>query len=332
MFDVAVITPTYNRGNLIAEAVRSVVAQTVLTQGRRIEMAIVDDGSTDDTAGVLAPFLQQYRDPEGPLVLTYQRLEKAGVVAARNHAIAHTTAPLLAILDSDDAWLPTKLQRQMAAFDDPAVGLSHTSFRYIDDQGHFRDDGPQRLNNPCVGWCVPTLLDEFLVLFSSAVLRRSTVEEAARQAPHGQIFDPRWTNAQDYDLVLRCARLAKLAYVPEPLTLYRLHGGHGAMGNLKKAYGFHCRVQMDFTQRYGEAFNLTPDDGRDRARAFLYGRAASLFWQRQLRQCRDLCELATELGLADARFAELAKKASRPAWLYRLKDRVDRLRSPAKPT
>lgn len=322
--DVTVVIPTYNRATLIAAALDSVLSQSAVKAGRRAEIAVVDDGSTDATADVVKPYVERHGD--GPVRMTYTRLQKQGVVTARNTAIAQTTAPLIAFLDSDDVWEPTKLEKQIALFDaDPGVVVTHTAFRYIDEQGRFADTGTQRRVNPCVGDCVKTLLDEDLVIFSSAVARRSVIERIARDEPHGRPFDPRWTNAQDYDLLLRCALHGKYGYVAEPLTLYRLHGAHGAMGNLRKAFGFHCRVQMDFVKRHGAKAGVDDAEAARKAARFLWGRADSAFWKRDLTTCKQLCELAAELGVGDARFEALARKASRPAWLYAIKDRADAL-------
>jgi glycosyltransferase involved in cell wall biosynthesis len=326
MPDIAVIIPTYNRAALIGVALDSVLAQTVLHQGRSLEVAVVDDGSTDGTAEVVAHYV---RRSAGGTVIRYTPLGHQGVVAARNTAIAQTSAPYIAFLDSDDFWHPRKLEKQLALLEfDPRVGVVHTSFRYVDAAGAFRDQGPQRLDNPCVGACLDVLLREFLVVFSSVLIRRSVVDAAAKAEPHGQPFDSRWTNAQDYDLILRAARLCRLAYVPEALTLYRLHGAHGAMSDLKRAYGFHSRVQLDFVRRYGAEIGMDQAEARRRAAAFVLGRAQAAFWRRQLGLVRDLCDLARELGFADAQFESLRRKARRPgaAWLYRAKDALDRIR------
>ncbi len=326
---VAVIIPTHNRAALISAALDSVVAQTA---DGAIEAAVVDDGSTDATPDVMAGYVERFGDPDGRVRITYTRLDKQGVVAARNTGIARTTAPFIAFLDSDDYWDPRKVELQLAAMgEDESIVASHTSFRYVDEAGALLDDGPQRLDNPCVGDCLEVLLDEFLVVFSSALVRRSAVERAAKEAAHGQPFDPRWTNAQDYDLMLRVARLGKFAYVPKPLTYYRLHGAHGAMGNLKRAFGFHCRVQMDFAERYGQERGITVEDARRRAAAFLLGRAEAQFWQRNLAVARDLCDLAEELGVSDARFAVLKQRAARPRWVYRAKDAIDRMLGGVRP-
>lgn len=323
-FDVAVITPTFNRATLLPIALDSIIAQSM---AGRIEVAVVDDGSTDNTDEVIKPYLDNYGDEDGKVVIRYTRMEKQGVVAARNHGIAHTTAPVIAFLDSDDYWDATKLEKQLALLhDNENVGVVHTSFRYVNEAGDITDDGPQRVNNPCVGDCLDTLLDEFLVLFSSVMIRRTIVDTVAAAEAHGQPFDSRWINSQDYDLILRAARLSEFAYVPEPMTLYRIHGAHGAMGNLKRAFGFHCRVQLDFVKRYGQLIGVSEENIRGRVKRFVFGRAESAFWQRRLKTSRELCELAQELDVYDDQFTQLKRKASRPAWIYKLKDRLDRMR------
>jgi glycosyltransferase involved in cell wall biosynthesis len=327
MPDIAVITPTYNRAALLPAALDSVLAQTVLSQGRSIEIAVIDDGSTDDTPQVMQPYLAKAH-AAGNAVVHYTRLARQGVVAARNTAIAQTTAPLIAFLDSDDYWHPRKIEQQLAFLEtDPRIGVVHTSFRYVDGAGRCTDDGPERPDNPCVGDCVNVLLDEFLVLFSSVLMRRSIVEAAAQAEPHAQPFDSRFTNAQDYDLMLRAARLCRFAYVPEALTYYRQHGAHGAMGNLKKAYGFHSQVQIEFVRRYGSQIGVDEADARRRAARFLLGRAQAAFWRRQLNTTVELCDLAVELGVADAHFTALRRRAAMPgaAWTYKAKDALDRL-------
>ncbi len=323
MPDIAVITPTFNRATLLPAALDSVVAQTT---DASIEIAVVDDGSTDNTQDVMRPYLERFGDDGGRLHVTYTRLEKQGVVAARNTAIAQTSAPLIAFLDSDDYWETRKLAMQLDAMRvDDAVGVVHTSFRYVDESDAFRDDGPQRLNNPCVGDCLDVLLNEFLVVFSSAMIRRDIVERIASEEAHGQPFDPRWVNSQDYDLMLRAARHCRFAYVAEPLTLYRVHGAHGAMGNLKRAYGFHCRVQIDFVKRHGASIGMDEDEARGRAAAFLLGRVESHFWQRDFVVARELCDVARELDVLDERFAAYEKRMRTPKWVYAVKDRLDRV-------
>lgn len=324
MKQVSVIIPTHNRATLLPAALDSVIAQESVPGG--IEVIVIDDGSTDGTDAVIAPYLERYADAAAPVTISYIRLEKLGVVTARNTGIEKTGAPLVAFLDSDDYWAPDKLAKQIAAIDaDPGVGLVHSSFRYVDEEGRYGDEGPQRLDNPCVGRCVRTLLEEDLVIFSSVLVKREVVAQAAEAEPHGLPFDPRWTNAQDYDLLLRAAVLCKYAYITEPLTMYRLHGAHGAMGNLPRAFGFHARVQIDFVKRHGEQAGVSQEEAGRMAGDFLFGRAESAFWHRQLATTRGLCDVADELGVSGPRFTRLRRQASRPGWAYAVKDRLDRV-------
>lgn len=99
---VSVVIPTYNRGDLIAETIRSVLAQTVAP----VEVIVVDDGSTDDTRSAVAAFAPRVR---------YVAKQNGGVSAARNHGAELATGRWLAFTDSDDLWHPRKLEVQLAA-------------------------------------------------------------------------------------------------------------------------------------------------------------------------------------------------------------------------
>jgi len=319
--DVAVIVPTHNRGAFLPSALDSIIRQSA---DCRVEIAVIDDGSTDNTAEVMQTYAKRFADPAGRRVIRYQQQEKQGVVVARNLGLAQTHAPLVAFLDSDDLWGRNKLARQIESMRDPGITVSHTGFRYIDDTGNFTDEGPQRVNNPCVGDCAAVLLKEDLVIFSSVLARRSAINAAAAAEEHGQPFAPGLTNAQDYDLLLRLARIGRFVYLPEPLTHYRRHDAHAAMGNLKRAFGFHCKVQRDFAKRWGPSLGIDDAQADVCIGEFLFGRVESAFWRRDFKVVRDLCELAKEQGVADARFDSLSRRAAKPEWVYRVKDRVGR--------
>ena len=100
---VSVVIPTYNRARVVGEAIDSALAQT----HERLEVIVVDDGSTDDTAERVG----RRRDPR----LRYVRREHAGVSSARNAGIAAATGDLVSFLDSDDLWKPEKIETEVAA-------------------------------------------------------------------------------------------------------------------------------------------------------------------------------------------------------------------------
>jgi len=109
MFRVSVIIPTYNRAHLLIQAIESVLAQTYPPH----EIVVVDDGSTDGTAGELQAFLNSPRRPEIPIV--YVRQNQAGASVARSTGMTAVQGDWIAFLDSDDRWLPDKLESQCQA-------------------------------------------------------------------------------------------------------------------------------------------------------------------------------------------------------------------------
>lgn len=129
MADLSVVIPTYNRSRLVCEAVESVLSQETR---RTLEIIVVDDGSTDNTAELL----QRYSDR-----IQYIRQENSGVNAARNKAIRLTKGKLIALLDSDDVWLPFKTELQLDVLDRyPEAGFVFSNF-YIWNGVDRRADG-----------------------------------------------------------------------------------------------------------------------------------------------------------------------------------------------
>ncbi|MGX8011708.1 glycosyltransferase family 2 protein [Mesorhizobium sp. ORM8.1] len=114
---ITVITPTHNRRSQVVRAVESVLAQTLT----RFEHIVVDDGSTDGTAAALA----EIRDPR----LIYVGAKWRGANAARNAGIERARAPVVSFLDSDDVYLPDRLERTLAQFDrNPSLEVLISSF------------------------------------------------------------------------------------------------------------------------------------------------------------------------------------------------------------
>ena len=99
--EASVIIPAYNHARFVGEAVESVLLQTAASR----EVIVVDDGSTDDTARVLAGFGGRIRVIRQP---------NRGVAAARNAGAALASGDVLTWLDADDTWWPRKLERQLA--------------------------------------------------------------------------------------------------------------------------------------------------------------------------------------------------------------------------
>ncbi len=130
MSKVSVVVPTFNRAYCLPETLDSVFAQT----HQDFEIIIVDDGSTDDTRAMLEA---RYPDPR----LRYVHQANGGVSAARNTALALVEGDFVAFLDSDDLWLPHKLELQLACFEAfPEAVLAWTNMIAVDADGRVVDE------------------------------------------------------------------------------------------------------------------------------------------------------------------------------------------------
>jgi len=205
--NVSVIIPTYNHATFLAGALESVFAQTSHPR----EVVVVDDGSTDGTPDVLQAYEGRIR------VLTQSN---RGVAAARNAGAALASGDLLAFLDADDAWLPVKLERQVACFGvEPGVGLVHCGVEEIDGRGHqlrTRLDGMG-------GWVSTEML-----LFRRGVILGGGSAVVVRRVDFLDVggFDEALSTSADWDLYYRIARRYPVGFVPEVLVRYRIHSGN----------------------------------------------------------------------------------------------------------
>ncbi len=124
---VSVVIPTWNRVDALVRAVQSVAAQT----HRELEIIVVDDGSQDGTRQVMADLMRL----EPRLLYIYQ--ENAGVSAARNRGLDASHGDYVALLDSDDTWVPWKIELQLRCFSvEPSIGMVWTDMAAVDPQGH----------------------------------------------------------------------------------------------------------------------------------------------------------------------------------------------------
>ncbi len=206
---VSVIVPTHNRDDLIGEALRSVLDQSY----GDFEIVVVDNGSTDRTADVVAGF----RDPR----IRYHWQENSGLPAdSRNVGIRMSQGAYVAFLDSDDLWLPDKLERQVRAFRDrPALGLVCMNARILGD--HPRAGQPLLRVTPPSGRVFVPLLWENFILTLTAMVPRSVLDVVG-------LFDldPAIRRSEDYDLWLRIAHDFEVEYLPAVGGLYRFHGAN----------------------------------------------------------------------------------------------------------
>lgn len=207
---ISVIMPAYNAGKYLGESIESVRQQTYAGW----ELVVVDDGSTDNTSQIA----QRYVDADPRVRLFFQ--SNGGQASARNKALREARGELVAFLDSDDLWLPEKLQSQLAVMDTRKVDLVYS------DGIMFSDDAPEL---PDKFFIVPGEtrgLEMFKLLFAANRIATLSVLVNRKSLDAVGLFDEDRTyqNSEDYDLWLKLAKNGSTFYgMTEKLMRYRRH-------------------------------------------------------------------------------------------------------------
>lgn len=202
--EVSIICPTYNSRRFVVEAVESVFTQSY----KSWELLLIDDGSTDDTPSVLEGLSKS-----DSRIRTFLLRKNQGAAAARNHGITRSAGRYVAFLDSDDLWLPDKLNVQIAFMKREEVPMSFCAYRRIDEMGRVCSDLLP----------VPTYIDYQKLLLSN-VIGCSTAMYDRKQC--GMVLFPNIRKRQDYGLWLRILKHGHRAFgIPEDLVRYRLTRG-----------------------------------------------------------------------------------------------------------
>lgn len=201
---VSVIMPVFNRATLVAQAIDSILCQTY----SNVEVIAVNDGSTDDSLAVLRAYEEKWPDRVRVINQSNQ-----GQVIARNNGIKAASGEYIAFLDSDDRWLPQKLELQLPRFS-PDVGLVYCGVEFIDETG--RVTGVERCDPALEGNIYPALLVRNRMTGGTVVVRKEVLDEAG-------LFDPAFKAAENWDLWIRVCRNYNAALVNQPLVQYRRH-------------------------------------------------------------------------------------------------------------
>ena len=196
---VSVVIATYNRANLLEEALASIYAQEGQGDPFDLEVIVVDDASSDATDAVVGRY---------PAIYTKHDVNR-GVAAALNTGIGASRGAYVGFLGDDDLWLPGKLRMQVPALEaHPDVGLVYGSHTLV-GRGAVEEwtIGPS-------GQVFERLLMGNFVSIITAVARRSALMEVGG-------FDPTMSGLEDYDLCLRLAYHVRFHFVPGPVAVYR---------------------------------------------------------------------------------------------------------------
>jgi glycosyltransferase involved in cell wall biosynthesis len=209
---VSVIMPTCDRLQFLGPALESLFAQTCSDW----ELIIADDGSAAPTRDYLRGLLAR------PQVQVIWLAHSGRPAVARNRALQAARGSYVAFLDSDDLWLPHKLERQLASLrQHPERKWGYTAFGIVDAAGRPRTTRTMASLRPAIsGWIAQQLLsEETIIALPSVVVERECLERVG-------VFDEQLVMCEDDELWLRLALHSEVDALDEPLTLVRRHGQH----------------------------------------------------------------------------------------------------------
>jgi glycosyltransferase involved in cell wall biosynthesis len=202
-----VLIDTYNYGRFIGDAIESVLTQDFPAE--EMEVLVVDDGSTDDTAERVRKYGERVR---------YLHKENGGQASAFNYGIARARGEYVALLDADDYWLPGKLKRVAKAFEEnPEAGLVYHAFReFLEATGEWREADFSTVSGRLTG-DKKGILQYTATQTSGLTFRTSVVKEIL---PLNEAI----TTQADGLLAALIVFLAPVVAIAEPLAVYRIHG------------------------------------------------------------------------------------------------------------
>lgn len=261
MGTVSVIIPAYNCAAYLIRALESVAAQNVPKE--RLEVLVIDDGSTDDTADRIAAF-----QARGEVALRYVRQSNAGVAAARNHGLRLARGEVIAFLDADDWWFPSKLARQLPLLAGD-VGLVYCDNVYVDEQGAPIAREPDRANRYRRGNIELALFCDNFVFTPAPCIRRDCVDRAG-------FFDERMAVGEDYAYFLRLASCCEADFVVDRLWAYTVRAASLSNCDKRGRDGeFYRRLDLSILHRH---LSERPDFAR-RNRIAVRKRLAHVHWE-----------------------------------------------------
>ena len=222
---VSVILPVYNRAAWLARAIDSVLAQSY----SNFELIAVDDGSTDETPGVINRYA-------GRIAALHQ--PRGGAYAARNRALRVARGELIAFIDSDDAWRPDRLQHQVALMQRPEVGLVFGDALHLSAQRTSMKRTCFAVSPPARGHVAAQLARANFVPTTTVLARRSCIDEACGFSEESEL-------SADYLLWFRIALRHEVDYVDEIVADYTVHE-EGISFDLGKS--LRARIQLFSTE------------------------------------------------------------------------------------
>lgn len=230
---VSVIIPTYNRAGTLIRSVQSVTGQSYSDW----ELIIVDDGSTDNTKELLEPLLQQ------DVRLRYIGCpENKGQAAARNTGIQAAQGAYIAFQDSDDVWVPDKLQKQVAMMEaHPEYGLIYGQMVYDEDGKLSTPYPPQNAGE----WAFEECLKNNLISTQTMLVSRAVFDSIG-------LFDTSMSALEDYELALRITKNYPVGFLSEPVVV-----AYKSVDSVSRDLGKHLISNCMILKKFEKDFRIS---------------------------------------------------------------------------
>ncbi|RMG23304.1 MAG: glycosyltransferase [Armatimonadetes bacterium] len=239
---VSVLLTSYNHERWLRECVESALSQTY----EQVEIIAVDDGSTDASREILRSYEPQIR--------LYVNERNLGTYGSLNKAMEMAEGEYCAVLNSDDKWAPTKLERQLDEMRlHPNHSFCHTFGAFIDDDGNRISGEPMGFPFPRMesGQHLTTFIANNTAIASSVLFRRDLARDLGG-------FNENLKILGDWDMWLRLAEKGTVGFVDEELTYYRVHGTN-TIYQLEPKYREEVFIREAWTSRAEELIAHAPD-------------------------------------------------------------------------
>ena len=294
---VSVVMPCYNAQAFLREAVDCVLGQS----HPRVELIVVDDGSTDQSQAILKEYGNR---------LVFIEQANAGPYPARNHGLSHAHGEFVAFLDADDYWAPDFLEKLLRALDaHPEAALAYCGWQNVGLPGkrgdpyippdYEHEDKLVSLLRAAAPWPI-----------HAALVRKSTIDEVGG-------FDTHFATCMDYDLWLRIGARRRIVRVPEVLAFYRYHDqGQITSTQWRQAENV-WQVKRKFVATSRQLVGrLPPDKLRELVDGALLRRGYDCYWRRDLVSARRIFRKSLQAGGWKLRDLKYLLPALLPESLY----------------
>ena len=250
---VSIIIPTHNRGDYIGDALQSIIAQTLPDW----EAIVVDDGSTDDTEVIVKSYTNSR--------IRYIYQENKGVAAARNAGLKTTWGSYIAFLDSDDLFLPNKLELQVNFLEaQPDLGLVAGGFIGIDREKRVVNEVHPWLSSATFE--LSDWIDGCPFIVNAVLIRREWLERV-------DFFDENMRYVEDWDLWLRLSLAGcRMGWIKKVVCYYRLHNDNLVRNAYKMKEGMAIMLDKLYAQ---PNLPIKISNMRNRAYSNIYFNAAA---------------------------------------------------------